>query len=355
MGEDITGPEGLVISVNQIQRKPYSGGLSATRKLEQVQIQLTFVNAGKNDFQIDPLNDFTLNLSQTYPAVTEKGIDCLDKPFHVNPGTQSRGTLFFKVNADDTILTPKLVFKQGVVPLAIVCDEELCDILDKSKTKTLDIDSALKLSKFFIAYERYDEAKKILSPLVDRYSDPRLNIQMASIEKNFGNQDKAAEYISRIKVDSTLDKDDALSLARQAFDLDQYAICMKVLEPMANQGRLTDKDLIFLARCYYFSGDYDRSGKLLNELQMRGFNDKNLYFTLGSLCEKKKDWKMAISWWEKAYDMDPKYYQALYNIGVAYYKLEDNSKAAEAWRKVLTLSPDAETRDVAEEALKNIQ
>ncbi|MBI3039444.1 tetratricopeptide repeat protein, partial [bacterium] len=295
-------------------------------------------------------------IDETYSAISEKGLEGLDKPFSIHGGTQSRGSLWFRVNSNDNKSPPELIFRPAQENAKVCCDQTLSNNFEKAKSTSLDIDEALKVSQFLIGSERIDDAEVILKPYLDRYPNyPGLLLQLASIAKSHQDNEKATECLSKISPQSgSLGREEALKLARQAFDVEQYDLCSKVLEPFASQGSLSNQDLLFLARSWYFNKQFERAKKLLVDLDSRGFEDKSLFFTLGNIADKLDDQDSAIHWWEKTLRKDPNYFEALFNIGVAYYKQGDKDRAEDCWRRVLDLQPDSQTREATEEALKSI-
>jgi tetratricopeptide (TPR) repeat protein len=65
----------------------------------------------------------------------------------------------------------------------------------------------------------------------------------------------------------------------------------------------------------------------------------NVYFSKG-MSIGGKDPKAAISWMEKAVEVDPGNAEYWYNIGGASYTVGDFEKARMAWSKTLQLKPD---------------
>lgn len=355
-GEDVLGPGGVVISVNETRRQPFTGGLGTAAKQDRIDIQLTFVNTGREVFSVDPLKDYSLRLTGSYAAVVMDSFDCLSKPFNVSPGTQSRGTLCFKVDSSDST-TPRLILSNGRdAELAILCDPELGRLLEKSGASLPDVDGTVKLVKFMIEAERLENARNLADKAVQAYpGEPRVSLLDAMVRRRLGDAEGASEAIARITETQRLDKSDALELARQAFELSQYGVAQKILEPYSGSGSLGNKDMLFLARCWYFDRQYERAERLLTDLYARGFLDSTLFFTLGNILEKRDDWRGALNWWEKAVESDPKYYEAEFNIGVAHFKLDDREQALAHWRRVLILDPDPETREAAEDAIRSIE
>ncbi|HNV72419.1 MAG TPA: tetratricopeptide repeat protein, partial [Candidatus Ozemobacteraceae bacterium] len=95
--------------------------------------------------------------------------------------------------------------------------------------------------------------------------------------------------------------------------------------------------------------------RLLKDLFARGQNDKIITFTLGNIADKRNDLQTAIEWWTRTMSQDSQHYEALFNIGVAYYKLSERERAVQCWKRVLDLNPDLETRQIVLEALKQVE
>ncbi|HEY9071872.1 MAG TPA: tetratricopeptide repeat protein [Candidatus Ozemobacteraceae bacterium] len=354
-GEDVIGPDGIVLTVNDVLRQPYTGGLGGGRQ-DRIEIPLTLVNTGRKPFPVDPLKEFAIELVGSYPAVQLDTPGCLSSPFNVNPGTQSRGTLCFRVDAAETGAPLLRLLRDRDAVLSIRCDMELSRLLERASGGFPEIEGGLKLIRFMIEADRLEIARELVEKGLRAYpQDQRMKLLSAMVRRRLGDTEGAAEAVTSIGADAPLGREDALELARQAFDLGQYGVAQRILEPFAASGSLPEKELLFLARCWYFDRQYDRSERLLTDLHARGFRDRTLYFTLGNLLEKREDWNGALRWWEKALEVDPAYYEAQFNIGVALLRLDDRAGAVERWRRVLVMDPDPETRQAAEDAIRSLE
>lgn len=356
MGEDVHAPEQLVLTVNAVQRKGFTGSLMAQNKQDVVEVGVAVFNNGKQPQSVDPATQFSFELNDRYtPADPKTGNLVLFKSFTVHPGTVSRGNLYFFVRTDDQRSQPRLVFDAVSQRLEIVCNPELARLFEKRGGTQLDGEEVERLGRFLIDAERMDEAANLVRAAMERFpSSGLLRMQYAAILKWQGRSDEAGQMLAQIVPDS-LTRDDALTFARQAFDLSQFAVCRQVLEPVAAKGQLNDRELVFLARCWYFDREYERAERLLKDLFARGQTDKTITFTLGNIAEKREDLRGAIEWWTRTMNQDSQHYEALFNIGVAYYKLNERDRAVQCWKRVLDLSPDVETRQVVLEALKQVQ
>ena len=66
------------------------------------------------------------------------------------------------------------------------------------------------------------------------------------------------------------------------------------------------------------------------------------YRGLGRMLMQEERWKKAAEAWEKASDLQPKFWFNFYNLGRAYARLGRSDDAARALAAALDLSPDNE-------------
>lgn len=351
MGEDVVHPTGLVLSVNSMQRRPFASGLGVARE-DEVLINMTFVNTGVRTYRIDPLADFFLELkSQFKPSIDREGTATRDA-FNVFPSTQSRLNLYFKVDSTQSEM-PILHFTLENASLQILCDPELQKLLQKSNESTLDSTEAAKIGKILVESGRYTLAENILRrSIVADPTDNRLLILMASIEDANYNRENAAHYLRMVNPATIANKDEAVAIAKMAFGLSFYDLAVSVLSPFELVGRLAPEDRLLLARASYYQNDFSTATRILDALIRDGSRDSLVYFTYANLFDRQGDIERAISFWEKAIEIDANHSEAQFNLGVGYYKQQRIDKARSCWQKVLLLQPDSETLRAAEEALR---
>jgi tetratricopeptide (TPR) repeat protein len=70
----------------------------------------------------------------------------------------------------------------------------------------------------------------------------------------------------------------------------------------------------------YQKGDYDQAIQLLNQYLLQKPNDPEAYFYLGNVYFKTEMLDSAIIQYKKALDLKSKYWEAMYQLGYAYYK-----------------------------------
>ena len=162
LGEDVPAFSGLVLTANQCERKTFKGGLGVQGKQDVIELEMTLMNTGKAPVQLDPMNDFSLELSSVYPPTVEPGKNCLEKSFTVHPGAQSRGLLMFHVGSSDNKEMIRLTFKRGSSPVVINCDRKLAEIREKALDGRAELEEALKISQFLLDFERAADAEKLI-------------------------------------------------------------------------------------------------------------------------------------------------------------------------------------------------
>jgi tetratricopeptide (TPR) repeat protein len=356
LNEDAPPLGGLIVCANSFSRSPHTGGLGTSGKKDIIEISLSFVQQGKTAATVDPMKDFVLSLRKEYAPTVQSGKVCLDRPFTVHPETQSRGTLMFHVDQDDTERYPRLIFHVENRTLVFCCDPELGKLLEQSANGSLDLERSINLSQFLVENERMDLAEKIVTFHLERNpGHPLLSLQKVAILRWFGRHSQANELLGQLADNTALPKEDAVSLAHTAFEQGQLDVVRKLLEPLGEKAQLEDRELLLLARCWYFGRAYEASENLLKQLADRGMSDRVLFFTLGNIADKRDDWPNAIKWWEKSLEIDPNHIEARFNVGVAHYKMGNTAEAKTAWTKVLGMNPDEETRRMTESALGNLK
>ncbi|MFI5135674.1 MAG: tetratricopeptide repeat protein [Chitinophagales bacterium] len=79
-----------------------------------------------------------------------------------------------------------------------------------------------------------------------------------------------------------------------------------------------------------------------NDPNLKGYDDYlyQIYFTKGMLAGKVKNYNAAISLLEKAVNYEPTNADGWYNLGGAYFTVNNFEKAKECWEKTLQINPN---------------
>jgi tetratricopeptide (TPR) repeat protein len=352
MGEDVLHPGGLVLTVNEFRRSPFTGGLGGQGKQDEIRVNLTLVNTGMVTFRVDPARDFQLELSRRFDIADDPEGRSEKMPFNIFPSTQSRIDLFFRVPAADK-LQPLLVFNLQESEVKVLCDPELEALAQRSLTGSISTREAVELARFYVDFGHFSAAEKIVEKALQAdSSNNQLWMLMAAVhEANYDNR-AAAECLDRVNPSLISTYEEASSLARQALNLGHYSLSIAVLEPYESINKLDEKNQIVLARAYYYEEEYPKAEKILQRLENQNSSEAMVYFTLGNIKDKQNSVDEAIPHWEKAIELDPDYCEAYFNLGVGYYKLDKIEKARDFWQKVLFLRPDSVILRATEDALK---
>ena len=352
IGEDIIHPKGMVVSVNEITRKPYTEGLGNSLPKEDLTLNLTLLNNGYNDLSVNLLEDFSLDLGvhQYKPMANEFSRVKVDN-ITVGAGTQSRVDLKFRISAEEKE-APELIFNFDGSNVRIVCDERLGKIVSEGSVSFASKEEVAKAAKILVEAGRLTAAKGLCeSVLIRNPNDCQFLLLMAKIYSKVEEDEQTAFYLRKIDVTKMSGADEAEEAATMANSIGYSEVAVSILSAFDNAGLLNDDQKCLLARSYYYEDQLQNATNILNRLFASGYNKPKAYFTMGNILNKAHDYEQAVYYWEKAVDRDPEYSEALFNIGVGYYKLGNVSKAREYWNRVVSSNPDSSTMSAAQEAL----
>lgn len=356
MGEDVVHPNGIVLSVNEMSRKPLTSGLGAQAKQDEIKMNMTFVNTGYQTWRIDPLADFEVELHSCFSSTEDMEDWATAKPFNLYPTTQTRVNLFFKVDADQQV-SPILLFKSADQYVKILCDPQIERIMNnRSAGLGLTVEESLKLGRTLVDAGRFELAERAVAPaLAAAPTNSRLLLLMAAIEEAGGNNAGADYYLQQIIPSSVRNLPEGHGIARLAVSLGRYPLAVAVLEPFERANQLDTEQMTLLARAYYYDRSYDVAESLLLRLSRQNVQSSEVYFTLGNIYERQNNMVQAVQQWEKTVELDPGHAQAYFNLGVGYLRTQDIDRARAYWQRVLELNPDFDTLQATKEALKAIE
>lgn len=353
MGEDVTHPNGVVLSVNEMSRQPLISGLGTQAKQDEIKMNMTFVNTGYQTWRIDPLADFEVELHSRFSSTEDMEGWATVKPFNLHPTTQTRVNLYFKVNAEQQV-SPILLFKSADQYVKILCDPKIERIMNnRSAGLGLTVEESLQLGRTLVDAERFDIAERAVAPaLAAAPSDSRLLLLMAAVEEAGGNNAGADHYLQQIVPSTVRNLDEGHEIARMAVSLGRYPLAVSVLEPFERVNQLDTEQMTLLARAYYYDRSYDAAESLLLKLSRQNVQSSDVYFTLGNIYERQNSMEQAVQQWEKAVELQPDHAQAYFNLGVGYLRTKDIDRARAYWQRVLELNPDLDTLQATEDALR---
>lgn len=352
IGEDIFHPDGLVISVNEITKKPFAGGFGNSVKKEDLILNLTLVNNSGKDLTVNLVNDFSLDLGvHHYTPIQDEFARVRVEDITIGAGTQSRVDLTFRINQEDEG-TPELIINLDSSQLRIVCDEKLGGIVSGTTLENATKEEIAKAAKILVNAGRLTAAKGLCeSVLLVSPNDSQFLLLMAKIYSSVDDSEQTSYYLRKIDVTKMKNAEEAEEAALMAISIGYSDVALMILASFDAAGLLNDDQKALLARAYYYEDQLEPAINILNKLLQSGYSSSKAYFTLGNIHNKKHDNQQAIYYWEKALETTPDYSEALFNIGVGYYKSGDTAKAREYWTKVINSNPDSNTLEAARSAL----
>lgn len=176
--------------------------------------------------------------------------------------------------------------------------------------------------------------------------------------------DTLAIYNAGLAAEQAEDHETALAQYRKAIDLGylgpkMYVYAANVYQKMEDQdgylqivqeGRSAypdDADLIVYELNYYLRNEKFAEAKENLELSLEHEPDnKQLHYAMGVVNDNLGNYDEAVASYEKAIEIDPEYFDALYNLGIAYFnkavemnkeanEIQDNDEYAAAKEKIM--------------------
>ncbi len=155
---------------------------------------------------------------------------------------------------------------------------------------------------------------------------------------------------------------DAHEEAKKAFNtaisLNPKSPALLLTRARMDLGKDTESAKTYIAKALALKSDYTDAIFTLSQLQadegnitsaiasvevasVISPNDVGVFFQLGFLRYKNKDWQGAISAFERAIELSPSYSNARYFLGLAYDKVGRTGDAIDQFQKIQALNPDS--------------
>ncbi len=88
---------------------------------------------------------------------------------------------------------------------------------------------------------------------------------------------------------------------------------------------------------YFYDRNYDNlNSKFVENLEIQEGDNKSDFLFRGNKMYKAKNYKSAIENYKKALTLDPNYFQAIYNLGLALYRLDKHDESISYLRKIIS-------------------
>lgn len=149
---------------------------------------------------------------------------------------------------------------------------------------------------------------------------------------------KAPEYI------------EGLNLYREK----KFLLAMGKFKKLVDNGIQDDKLFFYLANCYAVIDNYDKALEYLkyaNELSKESGFQSIVLHNIGYVYYLKKNYTLAIKYYNMAYSINAKLTQTFWFKGMAYFNLKDKENTINEWEKYLELEPEGKESDNIRKAL----
>jgi len=88
---------------------------------------------------------------------------------------------------------------------------------------------------------------------------------------------------------------------------------------------------------YFYDRNYDNlNSKFVENLEIQEGDNKSDFLFKGNRMLRDKNYKSAIENYKKALTLDPNYFQAIYNLGLALYRLDKHDESISYLRKIIS-------------------
>ena len=105
------------------------------------------------------------------------------------------------------------------------------------------------------------------------------------------------------------------------------------------QNNYTESETIEYFRASYNLEKYDEALKLIETIPSEKY-DEDTYLILGNIYQSKGNEKKAIENYQKAIEINPKFYKAYYNLGNLYFVKGDFLSSVENYKKATKYNKD---------------
>ncbi len=214
--------------------------------------------------------------------------------------------------------------------------------------------------------------------LSDGYEPINLNVELSAIQKNppvdvqldpipespfaqgdalYAEQkfDEALQEYQRVRVEHS----DLVQLYGKIglcyYRLNDYDNAVEYFKRMLEKEPQSQDSLINLSAIYFEQGNLDEGMKYFQLLDKNTLTDSTLFYNIGILFFKNNQIELAIEYLSKSLELDPRYVDAYYQMGLASLNKGDKEKAKASFTKVIELAPESEKAAQAKNLLEYIK
>lgn len=180
-----------------------------------------------------------------------------------------------------------------------------------------EIVKQIEKGKILISEKKYDQALKLLQGVLEKHKDSSgidiVNLYIGNIFSIRGEYEKAIEYYKKSVETFPGNKELILSIGNAYNNLKNHE------KAMVWFGRLSIDDI----------GNIDT------------------LYNIGVIAYNKGDFETAAKYFKKATEVDPKFADAFFQLGMAYIGLDKQNETVEALNKFMEMAPDSPNFETA--------
>jgi tetratricopeptide (TPR) repeat protein len=174
-------------------------------------------------------------------------------------------------------------------------------------------------------------------------------------------QDKLGSSPDDVPLESPIDRAKVLAqLYEELGKAKDSEVAAPIMEAIQNLWRISGSDTVdlLLARAERFAkeDDLDLAEKIVDAAVDMAPDDAEAWHLKGKIAFLRKDYDAAIADFKRALERDPRHYDSLSDLGVAYEAAGSKKEALEAYRKALAVNPFlTETKRSVEELKRDVE
>ena len=184
-----------------------------------------------------------------------------------------------------------------------------------------------------------DKALERAEAAMEKNPDSKTMSLMGKIHMEKGNFEEAVAILQQAVDKNSLNFTSRMELATALIKGDRIEDGRKLLDAAAEE-KLTDMNLVELAKCYLLCTDVERAAALLNQSRDPLPQTAPIFNACGAALWKRGSREEGLKLYKKCIKISPDYSNAHYNLGLAYCLMGSYVEAKTALESAIRLKPD---------------
>jgi tetratricopeptide (TPR) repeat protein len=238
--------------------------------------------------------------------------------------------------------------------------EKALEALDYAEAISEEVDIVCIRAELLLEMNRVDEAKNLLMQSLESSDDklPLLKLLAECYEKEQDYERMFKTYSEIVTMEDDESDDSMLVYAYSALASEHYKETIEIADKVLETDPFNEFAMIYKADALFYGYEDGRESKRLYS-KVLGIDPENYdaYNGLGFVAFSEEDYKSAIQYFTKAYELSVDNVVCLIYIAASYYNMGDEASMLTYIKKALTLSNDAVSKffEICPEAFDSMQ